>query len=355
MISVAIMAHPKREQWAGPLADAIDADVTVIWDRCNDRWDTGRRSLLAHHPDATHHLVIQDDAVVCRDLIAGLQQAVAYSQHRPVGLYIGQVRPSKTKVERAVREADRQQTSWVAMQGPWWGVGILLPTADIEDVVAFGDTRDDLDNYDRKIARYYASRNVRCWYTHPSLVDHRHGIDEAHRPVNPSLIPGRTGIHRQAHRFVGEDVSALDIDWSATPDDNMPEDVGFVGDDGDVRWVRRGSADERRLRGDRKWRRVDVAHTAFRSQSTGQVREVPAGTTAEARFDQRSGWIREEPPMQRLYNPQSGTVDTFTDGAAKVRRRNGWTDPPDEHPEPEPDPETPADPFRLDPPHPSLD
>lgn len=30
--------------------------------------------------------------------------------------------------------------------------------------------------------------------------------------------------------------------------------------------------------------------------------------------------------MPRLRNPISGTVDDFTQGQAKVRRRNGWVD-----------------------------
>lgn len=30
--------------------------------------------------------------------------------------------------------------------------------------------------------------------------------------------------------------------------------------------------------------------------------------------------------MQRLRNPVSGTVDDFTEGQARVRRRHGWVD-----------------------------
>jgi hypothetical protein len=45
----------------------------------------------------------------------------------------------------------------------------------------------------------------------PSLVEHRSG-DE-----NPSLVAGRTSLARRARWFIGEDESALDIDWTRRP------------------------------------------------------------------------------------------------------------------------------------------
>jgi hypothetical protein len=207
-ISVAVMAHHKREAWVPELVDSIDADVEVVWDRHNERWETGRRALLAYDPAASHHLVVQDDAIVCRDLVAGLTVAVEHSQFHPVGLYIGTIRPARSDVVAAVRIAQLNRSSWVQMEGPWWGVGILVPTAHIEDIVEFGDRKTSVANYDMKISRWYKTQNIDCWYTFPSLVEHRHG-DE-----NPSLIPGRTAKNRRAHVFIGRDESALSVGWS---------------------------------------------------------------------------------------------------------------------------------------------
>jgi len=108
----------------------------------------------------------------------------------------------------AVRNAMFARSPWVKMEGPWWGVGILLPTEHIPDVVDFGDHKTSVQNYDMKISRWYKTQNIDCWYTLPSLVDHRHGEE------NPSLIPGRKGKERRAHTFLGEDVSALTLEWS---------------------------------------------------------------------------------------------------------------------------------------------
>lgn len=207
MISVAVMAHPQRQAWVPELVASLDADVRVVWDERSDRWDTGRRALLAHDPDATHHLVVQDDAILCRDLVAALEQAVETTGDHPLGLYVGNVRPRQHEVMPAIKDADRARAPWVRMQGPWWGVGIVLPTDHIADAVAFGDRRRDVANYDLKIARRYGGLGIDCWYPWPSLVDHRHGA------ANPSLVNGRTGQNRRAHRFIGADRSALD--WAA--------------------------------------------------------------------------------------------------------------------------------------------
>ena len=215
MISVAVMAHPKREGWVPDLVKSIDADVQVVWDRHNDRWDTGRRSLLAYDPAATHHLVVQDDALVCRDLVAGLEEAVEHTGDHPLGLYMGRVRPSAAKVSRRFEQARLTGERWVKMEGPTWGVAIVLPTAQIDAVVEFGDRRPDVPNYDKRIALYYRTvAGLTCWYPVPSLVEHRHGAE------NPSLIPGRTSPNRRAYLFIGQDTSALDIDWTYRP----PED-----------------------------------------------------------------------------------------------------------------------------------
>lgn len=206
-ISVAVMAHPSRAGMVPSVVDALDAPATVVWDEKQSRWDTGRRSLLAYDPDATHHLVVQDDAIICRDLVATLERAVTHvPAGSPVGLYTGKLRPRHRHVAAMVAHSEAAGSPWFVMEGPWWGVGIVIPTHVIDELVAWGDEHPQILNYDTRITRYFASRGIDCWYTVPSLVDHR----TDHR----SLIAGRTGI-RHAHRFVGG--SALSIDWSVQP------------------------------------------------------------------------------------------------------------------------------------------
>lgn len=205
MISVAIMAHPARAQWIPSLVDAIDGDPQVVWDEgWNDRHRTGLNALRAYDPAATHHLIVQDDAIVCRDLVASVSRAAAVSGDHPICLYTGRVQPSQGFVRRNVEAAKAAGACWFAMQGPWWGVGIVVPTAHIDELSRWFE-RSSVANYDRRIARWYGQQGIDCWYTVPSLVEHR-------VEGNPSLTK-RTGTRRKAHTFIGHDRSALTIQW----------------------------------------------------------------------------------------------------------------------------------------------
>ena len=208
MISVAIMAHPKRAAFVAELTDQLP-EAEVVWDRHDDRWETGTRSLLAFDPSADYHLVVQDDAIVCRDLVVGAEKAARAAGERPVALYTGRVRPSQRVIGPAVRSALRRGSPWISYRGPLWGVGLVIPTAHIPELVAWGNANTRRANYDRRIEEFYTRRGIDCWYTVPSLVDHR-SVDE-----NPSLVEGRTG-NRTAHTFI-RDRSPLDIDWSRDP------------------------------------------------------------------------------------------------------------------------------------------
>ena len=65
------------------------------------------------------------------------------------------------------------------------------------------------DNYDHRIGKFYRDElGWRTYYTHPSLVDHR---DEG------SLVGHGANTRRVAHNFLGQDVSALSVDWSLAP------------------------------------------------------------------------------------------------------------------------------------------
>lgn len=223
-MSAVMMAHPSRRQFVAELQGQLGRPLDVVWDRKGDRWDTGRRAMLAHDPAADWHLVLQDDAVPCRDLIAGIERAcgaaTAAGHHGPIAFYAGCQRPASVQVQAQtlIDQARRRGAAWMRMEGPWWGVAIALPVDQIADMLAWGDQRDEpaspdyIANYDKRISRYYASQGIDCWYSVPSLVDHRE-VSE-----NPSLVPGRTG-NRQAHLFHGADRSALDIDWDRHPEE----------------------------------------------------------------------------------------------------------------------------------------
>ena len=205
-LSVAVMAHPKRAVMVDDLLRRLDRPAAVVWDELNDRHDTGIRAVEAYDPTCTHHLVIQDDVLPCRDLIAGIERALAHvPDGHPASFYLGRVQPFGPKVEAAVRVAG-DSASWITMDGVYWGPAIIVPTAVIEDLSKWyrGRAGQRHQNYDRRVSTWFERRGIACWYSWPSLVEHR---------GDESLVRDSKAI-RTAHRFIGADASALGVDWS---------------------------------------------------------------------------------------------------------------------------------------------
>lgn len=208
-LSVAVMAHPKRSEMVDELLAQLDRPAPVVWDEIDDRHDTGARAMAAFDPECTHHLVLQDDVVPCRDLIAGAEQAVtATPGDCPVSLYTGRVQPFASRVTAARKVARSTGATWITMHGIYWGPAVILPTAQIPEMLHWYRSAEGsaVTNYDRRMSVWWAMRGATVWYSHPSLVDHRG--DES--------LCGHPGSGRRAHTFIGADQSALDVDWSGT-------------------------------------------------------------------------------------------------------------------------------------------
>lgn len=204
-LSVKIMAHKKRAHHIPDLIERLGlTEDDVIWDRKSDRWDTGRRAWEAIDQSADWGMVVQDDALVCRDLIAGLEKAAAYiTEPCLVSPYIGTRRPTAGRVTRAVTEAKAAGAAWVRMPSLNWGVAIMAPTSIIPQMLPWCD-KQTYPNYDRRIGRFAIDvLRLPTWCTWPSLVDHRD---------DDSLVGHGQG--RKAHQFLGQEASALDVDWS---------------------------------------------------------------------------------------------------------------------------------------------
>ncbi len=204
-LSVAVMAHPSRAAMVEELVTQLDRPATIVWDKVNDRHDTGIRALEAYDPACTHHLVIQDDSVPCRDLVAGIERAMRYvPTDHPASFYLGRVRPFARQVQAVVDRAG--DASWITMDGIYWGPAIVVPTAAAPFISHWWRTRkaQQTKNYDRRTSHWFQMHGLRCWYSWPSLVDHRGDESLSHGSVS----------ERRAHRFLGDTESALTVDWS---------------------------------------------------------------------------------------------------------------------------------------------
>lgn len=233
-LSAVIMAHPSREYLIPELLKELGEDLPVVWDEgWNDRHITGKLAMQSYDPEATHHLVLQDDVIPSRDLLAAVRSMIEHSGDHPIGLYCGKVRPMHNAIPVLMARARENGTPWFAYEGPWWGPGIVMPTANIDECMAWYETAKGLngqsiDGYDRRIARWHSLKKIDCWYACPSLLDHR--TIEEHD--NHSLVFNRTGRYRAAYWFIGSNNSGANTDWSKLPevfdvDDKCPHGKWF--------------------------------------------------------------------------------------------------------------------------------
>lgn len=203
-VSVVVMAHPKRAAAAEALAAELGG-CPIVWDQVGKVAETCHRALQAYDPDATHHLIVQDDAILARDVLAATEQASdACGPKMPFSLYTGWTKP-RVAVGDLVRRALPQGIPWVELAGPIWGVAIAHPVALLPTVLDwYGQFKIPQD--DSRLARCYGVMGVYHRFLTTSIVDHD--------PGKASLTkPGFLLDTRHAEAFVGRDASALEIDY----------------------------------------------------------------------------------------------------------------------------------------------
>jgi hypothetical protein len=200
-VSFAVMAHEDRRGYVDELRAQLPAGTRVEWDENRDRWDTGRRALLAFDLAAEWHVVVQDDAVLCVDFVGQARAALAELGERPgpVSFYAGATNLVwETSTANAMVRARRAGARWIEGSGPWWGPALAIRTADLPELIERCDKMTDDAAYDRRVGRYFRWLKRPCLYTVPSLVNHRDG---------PSLIwngrAPRTWSRRAAYHEPG--------------------------------------------------------------------------------------------------------------------------------------------------------
>lgn len=207
-ISAAIMAHPERSAEVAELQDELDRPVMVHWDRegppsgNGDRvWRQARAAWLMADPGADWHVLIQDDALVSRHFLAGLERAL---EHVPndavVSPYLGMGRNVPRRWEAMAQNADLRGARWIVSGRVMWGVCLVLPVMKIQQVVDWCDRKAGMPD-DMRVSAWATRHQIDTWYPWPSLVDHRRV---------PSLTKHRAADRVARRHHTG---SALHIDW----------------------------------------------------------------------------------------------------------------------------------------------
>lgn len=212
-ISAAIMAHPSRAILVDDLRSQLDRDVPVVWDEDERRpglgggdriWAVARQAWIAYDPQADWHVLLQDDALVCRDFMAGLEKALEFVDDGAlVSPFLGKGRNVGPRWSTLGRLADAISATWIRSYTPLWGVCLVASVRCIDEMVAWCDQQRRMPD-DMRVGRWFQSQHRETWYTWPSLVDH-HSVKDV-----PSLARGYKS-ERVALRF--HEGSALRLPW----------------------------------------------------------------------------------------------------------------------------------------------
>lgn len=207
-LSVSIMAHPKRADFVKEIQNDLGFKAHVEWDRGISLWDTARRSWLSYNPKATHHLVLQDDVIISKDLIKTLEKALEYIPEDIISICTIKYRFNKIELQQYTDHYNKK-FPWYTHSGILSGPAIIVPVAYIEDMIKYCDTlitpHDDL-----RIKTYCNLHGIPIRHSVPSLVEHK-STEE-----NPSLLRNHDDKkrgNRQTVIFIGRENSGLNLDW----------------------------------------------------------------------------------------------------------------------------------------------
>lgn len=213
-LAIAIMGHPSRQAGIKRLqeqlrGEGVEPHVELDVDG-EGPWPVARRCWGKLADMGSHALIIQDDAVLCMDFYAGASRAIRHRPSHPIAFY------ANCKTVDQAREAGR---SWARVPSPW-GVAQSMPSVWIPTFTAWADKLGPhdpkwVDNIDFKgmpgddwfIGEFFRRCKIKTWATVPSLVEHGSPKDSlmGHRQITPN--------QRVARWFIGEDKSALSVDW----------------------------------------------------------------------------------------------------------------------------------------------
>lgn len=175
-LSVAVMAHPRRAHYFSHLEEHLPGASWFIDENSDGPWPNAQRAWRSYDPGAAFHVVIQDDALVCRDFRARAE-AVLTKPTRAYSFYYGQ---NSARAHTAARLARSARTG--TSRRLYWGVAIALPVHLIDPMLEWTETRRvKMDREwgnrraDSRVGRYLLKFGILVDYPLPCLIDHRNG------------------------------------------------------------------------------------------------------------------------------------------------------------------------------------
>lgn len=172
--------------------DQTGAKHVEIWSVAKAAWEN-------IHPDATHHIVIQDDVVLCADFPEAMAYLVTLFPDLPI---------SPCTFKKNVLDAKEAGKHWTAVNYKGiYGQGAVWPIALLEEALSWIEENIPLIYQwdDARFNYFLKAIDGTVMTTSPSLL--QHDIDK-----EKSLL-GHSKNLRRSQYFIGAEGKALDINW----------------------------------------------------------------------------------------------------------------------------------------------
>lgn len=214
VLSVAIMAHPSRLEYAHALRRRLHArrasgeTLEIVLDPDPDGprnpWRTARLAWQRTPADCTHRLVVQEDVIPCPNFLRHARRALRAKPDRITSFYLG---TNATVTWRDLLVADARGAHWVQGFANSWipALALAIPRGFVHSLADYDDGSRPVAD-DDVYGRWAREHRLPWFATIPSLVDHD---DDA-----PSLMRDQyaTGQRRAACPIGDTDPSL--IDWT---------------------------------------------------------------------------------------------------------------------------------------------
>ena len=198
-ISISCTAHPSREKYFKYLKENLgDIPFLIDYESKGVAFNS-ERSWRSYDKSCDYHLVIQDDAIICKDFISKANKIIEKvtkekndiselrdKKYIAFNFYYGTRESLKTEAIIAAKRG------YIVKKNVHWGIAICLPTKIIEDMLVFFN-KENVPQDDERIARFLRENNIPIYFPIPSLIDHRH--------EEKSLV-GDKGKGRKAFKFI---------------------------------------------------------------------------------------------------------------------------------------------------------
>lgn len=225
MLQVTIQHHPSRSRYLKLLTTFLDSDQADVFNIVEDNVNSasGMRKAFQSVTDSkiTHLLVLQDDILPSKDLVATTKRLIKILPNQVISLFSVYDTTKPLSIGK----------HWATIDRLYGLCAYVLPVKLVKAYLNFELLiKERIYADDVRLSMFLGSINKGVYLTAPSLVDH---ICWASTSQKDDDVPIENAIKfRIARNFIGFENSGLEVDWYKglrdTPAIKIGQDYDFI-------------------------------------------------------------------------------------------------------------------------------